>query len=105
VYNGGVSLQRCPRAHCGGSILWGCCLLCGRDPKNPATVGTHHQHREHQAPTGGAAHGKSAGRSADLEHPARADPYLSLARRVLAIPERAPQWDPALQAYVIDVLD
>jgi hypothetical protein len=53
-----VSLQRCPRASCGGQVLdWGDgrrCLLCGRHPDTPARIGTlyrrrvpaHHRERE-----------------------------------------------------------
>ena len=88
MYNGGVNrLTRCPRPFCGGSILWGTCLLCGRDPTSPAHVGAHHQ------------------REPSARRAPREDPYLSLARRVLAPPERAPEWDPALGAYVIDETD
>lgn len=68
VYNGAVStLRRCPREHCGGTILDGACLLCGRDPDHPPTVGTVRR---------------------PPARPGRpSDPYLALARRVLAIPE------------------
>jgi len=81
-------LTPCPRPYCGGSILDGQCFLCGRS-LTPPTVGTLYQRREHK----------------ERQRPVQRDPYLSLARRVLDIPERAPQWDAAQQAYVIDELD
>jgi len=93
VYNAGVAgnLTPCPRAHCGGALLcsWGepaHCLLCGRS-LSPPTVGTRRQ------------------REPATRRAPREDPYVAVARRVLAIPERVPQWDPDLQAYVIDELD
>jgi hypothetical protein len=32
----------------------------------------------------------------------REDPYVAVARKVLRMPEAAPMWDEAQQAYVID---
>jgi hypothetical protein len=85
-YNGGVALTPCPRPHCGGTILFGTCLLCARS-LTPPTVG-------------GRRHREAAARRAPRE-----DPYVAVARKVLRMPEAAPMWDEAQQAYVIDELD
>ena len=65
-------LKPCPREGCGGSVLmWPdgpSCLLCGRDPYHPLRLGIVERHQERRR---------------------RPDPYVSLARRVLDMPEVA----------------
>ena len=84
----GKRLRRCEREYCKGSILtWdgvARCHLCGRSPDSPIIVGAPRQ----REPT--------ARRKTNLE---------TLAERVFSPPAPAAEWDPALQVFIINVVD
>jgi hypothetical protein len=89
-YTGAVNgrLTRCERPHCGGSIVFdGHCLLCGRNPDSPATVGTLWQRKPREA-----------------RPPVRRDPLADLAARVFASEPSLCEVDPDTGAYVIGEL-